>query len=472
MSISDNEDVTDTTYKQRDAKSPPRKIRHRRHHDEDTTDNSDAGKPFATRNAVLEGEEVIRLTYERVEELLNGSFGEERREEENSIVVIPSLVSLSTEFFKPGNVDGGTEGATYAASGRSVDAPSAMNIEQSFSADLPSSFPTLDNSTPFTPSLRPRDTFSFASSDSQDAGTGNVADRVRNDSLSDPPRYKRSVTPPIGPQGAPIPSHILRAMNNNVGEGDGTAAGVARGGEVAEPSTFELNNTPASPNRQQVFSTNYNNVSVQLSAPGRLGGTTMGEGFQQGPQHQPARYINVIQSLEAAIKRLKTRLKEAEGEATSSRVRSRSIGSTGDAPLSPMSPREAPTQAMIHRDNIDELEKVTITKLADIMLHPPVMKVVRLNGGEVEEVVRYIYDNLDERGEQKASFGDRNSTLSDHASIDDTESGGIILEDKLSSDKQSGYPDSQSVHASVATLGLSIPRRVCQHPFRRNDIVW
>ena len=34
------------------------------------------------------------------------------------------------------------------------------------------------------------------------------------------------------------------------------------------------------------------------------------------------------------------------------------------------------------------------------------------------------------------------------------------------------YPTSSHARRAVLNLGSSIPRRVCQHPFRRNDIVW
>uniref|UniRef100_A0A7S4S346 E3 ubiquitin-protein ligase n=1 Tax=Ditylum brightwellii TaxID=49249 RepID=A0A7S4S346_9STRA len=40
------------------------------------------------------------------------------------------------------------------------------------------------------------------------------------------------------------------------------------------------------------------------------------------------------------------------------------------------------------------------------------------------------------------------------------------------SSRPSHYPTTAAAHDAIMTLGHSIPRRVCQHPFRRNDIVW
>ena len=50
----------------------------------------------------------------------------------------------------------------------------------------------------------------------------------------------------------------------------------------------------------------------------------------------------------------------------------------------------------------------------------------------------------------------------------------IVLrpETKYPSDVTNEYPTSRAAHLAIASLGSSIPRRVCQHPFRRNDIVW
>ena len=126
---------------------------------------------------------------------------------EREIVVIPSLVSLCTterilgEFGEnaPDSGDGGVarpDGNTAAAS----LAPESMRM------DFPSSFPALGNDNSdrhgddFVPSLRPRQ--------NNNRDTSNTIGKSTNDS-SHGQRVTRPITPPIGPQGAPIPRYIL-----------------------------------------------------------------------------------------------------------------------------------------------------------------------------------------------------------------------------------------------------------------------
>lgn len=464
MSISD-EDTTSTTSK-RSAKSPPRKIRHR-----NPQNDQEEAKPPPNNDEDLK---TIPLTKEQVVEYVQCQVGEVLNQEQywkrNDIVVIPSLVSLSTDFF------------TGDASVGGVDVDTSSSAAAG-SLDFPSSFPTLKSgSDPFVSSLQPRQKNNTSQLGiSLESGSFGVVGGEINTSIDNELQSRRRpVTPPIGPQGAPIPRHVL----NQQGIGNAFES-VARGNNNNQTfiNNVEMLQEPSSPNARHVFSNNYQNASLQLSAPARLGQHIQQQSNSQGE----TKYINVVESLAEAVARMERRLEEGAAANTSMDTSAFRAGGEPHTPSRqpPSTPRRhlpstpvpsTPKQSSLYKDNIDELESETITQLAEIMLHPPVGKVVKC--GDEEEIVRYVWED----GPNDSCTDEPKSDLqmSDISMEDESKSKSLSINTSwhakptsaTSISTKSRYTTSKSAHAYVAMLGLSIPRRVCQHPFRRNDIVW
>jgi hypothetical protein len=480
MSISDED--TASTASKRSTKSPPRKIRHR----EDTsapTDNLNNSKASESNAAIFETvplstEQIVEYARCQVERVLQSQPPCSHLENSNIIAVIPSLVSLSTDFFTSrDNVY--ADSSHYGGSDAAAAAGAASSASGVTMLDFPSTFPALGTSgwNAFTPSLRPRQQNNVESSGG--SFMGEILQSTTEEHQQQQ-QQQRSVSPPIGPQGAPIPQHILDQMANG-NPVDAGSESVARGSNI---DTEEFNE-PSSPNPRQIFTTDYQNANVQLSAPARLGQSILHTSNQAtAVKSSDSKYINVVQSLAEAVKKMEQRLELGENAAINSFLSDRnntnpSFGQSPSSRLAPSTPRRnnassltstpvpsTPKQAL-HKDNIDELESSTITQLAEIMLHPPIAKIVKIGDGE-EQIVRYVWRDEKKNDDYTTEKTDLDSHMEGN---DDT---GVQLTnptfDNMTSKPR--YLTSQAAHASIANLGLSIPRRVCQHPFRKNDIVW
>ena len=146
---------------------------------------------------------------------------------------------------------------------------------------------------------------------------------------------------------------------------------------------------------------------------------------QQHPSRQQV-YINAVISLEHAVKRLEEKLKARKEDAASSAALAANNNSAA-----------AKAGGGNHNNNnvpqtMEEIERNVVTQLAEIMLHPP------------------------------TTHRAKKSSLMN----DDDDMGGAIS-------TSHHYPTIKAVQEYITQLGNSIPqRRVCQYPFKRNDIVW
>lgn len=473
MSISDE----DTTSKRSSStKSPPRKIRH-------CDPQNDEINTKDLRTITLTREEVIQYAHDQVREVLN----HEEYRRSNDIVVIPSLVSLRSiaEFYNP---DGD---ASDAAAAPALDS-TAVN-----SFDCTSSFPALGDdrrSNTMMPLLRSRQNNSLnLNGDNIDESTSGGQEQ----------QSKRPITPPIGPQGAPIPQHIFQQQRNSTQNVASAATGYTTFNNTATL------NEPVSPTPRQIFTTNYQNVNAQLSAPGRLGSSSMMQLRNNPANVRPGsggksevKHINVVQSLSEAVARMERRIEEGESAnanananiSPSTNTAADSISAFGQSPRTssrqaPLTPQRAkhsvpltPKQSSLYKDNIDELESSTITQLTEVMLHPPVCKVVHCQD-EKETFVQYTW-NKDDNGNdrEKNTNAELDSPIKRNYKVNESTQQplntfidatlNVQFNVQSSNTVKSRYPDSQSAHAEIAMIGLSIPRRVCQHPFKKNDIVW
>ena len=178
---------------------------------------------------------------------------------------------------------------------------------------------------------------------------------------------------------------------------------------------------------------------------------------------------------------MERRLVEGENAVLSTLSSAPSPFSTVESPRNPLTqpstPRRptqstpvpsTPKQSSLHKDRIDELESFTITKLADIMLHPPSYKVVSCEDGE--EIIKYLWTNESDVNHNSLD-GKEESEAKKRSIPTRCDAENYRTEQSLSGFK-CRYENSQEAHEAVTMLGLSIPRRVCQHPFKKNDIVW
>lgn len=524
MSISDNEDL-DT--KPPALKSPPRRVRHRH----GSQGSSEEGESLKEQYIKLSKEEQIEISYQRASALLSeDENGGGEREWNGEIVLIPSLVSLSKDFFLPIMSSSSSTAVTTPTTTRAMPsvnfgiaanaaspasfpeltvAPTSMATESSLAAVSSSSAGSSSaiGTTPYQlPMLKPRE----KSSGMEGGGGGGFSLLATKMQQQQPQRRRRPATPPIGPQGAPIPSHIYDDDFIRI-----TTPGIRRNAPISNSmdicignvSTALSNNTgnltilapPASPNR--VSSLNLNNDAVGLgSASGRLGERLLSNVQLQEQQQQSlqVQHINAVQSLEDAVTRLEIRLKDSEKKNAPAHGTLGGAGRvSGGAPntpsrggvnmsnnltsSTPTTPNNANQQKVFSRHDIDELESYTITQLAEIMLHPPTA-MIRSEGGD-----RFLWEedassDVNIRGgvESKENGPEEDVTM-DEGNDEENASNQLLLPIQSTATQQqkypitartSRYPNSQMAHLSIASLGLSIPRRVCQHPFKRNDIVW
>jgi len=245
--------------------------------------------------------------------------------------------------------------------------------------------------------------------------------------------------------------------------------------------------------------------------------------FQRLEQEREPVYINAVQSLELAVKKLEVKLKErkdAKVEAASqsaqlaaaanntavagtsrrgansnctspSRARASSsaaaAGSSASGTLGSSS-EEKKTKT------IEQLESTTLIKLANIMFHPPTGIVDGLqytwdDDTPKEDVCTLAPPRL---GQEDRDTDINESSFEEEVISEEVIMGGGSMSMSLdetppspptfksntlppppTAPNNNRYPNIQSIQSSITKLGLSIPtKRVCQYAFKKNDIVW
>jgi len=492
---------------------------------------------------------VMHLTNNHV----NNSNQYKKDDKVEEIAVIPSLVSLSDSFFfqQQSSVVGSVENSVAAAASSS----SSMN------------FATLNNTSTAAPTNTTNTTTSTAA-----GGQHNIQNlpslRPRMSTTTSSSRQPYSILTgsgsnnmngqgregwPVGPQGAIVPSHLLDELDNVIQVAGG--ANQSSTSVAARASSGGLSNTsnhqtaslaqppqppPNSPSRSFI-TTNLttNTFNHQSQSPGMNTNSPMGNrsrnvrerhaagtsrlAEQQQREVREPIYINAVQSLELAVKKLEVKLKErkdAKVEAASqsaaisaannttaagsgsSRISSASSGSprrratssTAAAGVSGMGVEEKKTKT------IEQLESSTLIKLANIMFHPPT---------GIVDGLQYTWDE-DENDTSKEGvctlappqFGqeDRDTDINESSFEEEVISEEVIMggadgSKSMSLDESPPSPPTfkfksntlppttttpnnrylniQSIQSSIIKLGLSIPtKRVCQYAFKKNDIVW
>ena len=485
MSISDNEDL-DT----KPAPRPPTKERKKGGGEVDINDGTGGRHP----KIILTPEQIKDVGYRRTASLLMGghdgvggasSFSdhdtmmatssptrEHDHDNDVEITVIPSLVSLSDDFFCPPPSPPVAAAASASANfnNNTVDdsVPFPVLTGSAASSGTRSRREISFAAHPHLPSLRPRLLTSYSSSS------------FYNNDYDPPPENW-----PIGPQGAPVPSHLLNADDDDeyeeVGAGRrSSASSAAENLQYNTSLTFQSSSTAASSSSsslhyyspQPSFTAAEDSAEATLNPPSSA--PTFGEPSplytaarrlssrhrrdsraQQRRQHQqpqPRPHINAVQSLDHAVRRLEERLNDKKPNNSNSR-------------------------------EVDEIECNIVTKLAEIMLHPPTSLIDD----------RYCWDDDDDgngngdemtddskmREEDKLrceAAGGKESV--DNCVEEDRESSNDAMDDSSSqpTSKQQTttprYTTISSVKASITASYSTLPRRVCQYPFKRNDIVW
>jgi hypothetical protein len=236
---------------------------------------------------------------------------------------------------------------------------------------------------------------------------------------------------------------------------------------------------------------------------------------QQHHQQQPPQvnFINAAQSLEHAVQRLEETLRQRDVDGHD--LSHRGLPGSGAYSISSPGGRNSADRK---NPSMEDLEVDTLTQLAEIMLHPPTEIVngrycwrgeteVKVGGDEdggcSEEVEkeggRMMMMNQSPSSPDEADNRQRNEEVHMEIGRDDVpedSQGNEKVHDEIMPDddvtkkslshpsslllpianllhKRSRYPTLNAAETSISTLGKSCPtRRVCQHPFRRNDIVW
>ena len=616
MSISDNEEYDTKPPARRPTDDAADSNKKKKHSDDGASSSQhvvgSSSEQRRLQRHVLTFEEQRDVSYQRTASLLFSSSDDALRnnsrrnslanihredDEDVEIAVIPSLVSLSDDFFHPpSTIETSTTAAAAASSSGAVN---NVNDERSSLSTARTAFPDFSSthstsSSTFTsntltanqatnnatqriqnlPTLRPRINNAPNPRGVYSILTGSglsVGSSSNNNNNSPPPE-----TWPVGPQGAPIPSHLLLVADQTVVNDGNNESSSARENEVERRRRTNNNNDgrrmadgaaltdaaasinpPRSP--QPSFSSDLNTDMLNnppLSAPSNLFGRTaqvasgtnvassannspsrlydggvrrerhnaaaaagrllprQPQQQQQQQQQQPV-YINAVHSLDHAVKRLESKLKArkeasaaaaAAGSTTSSSTTSPARSRTRSSSLgSQVAPPSANQQgAGGGEKTMEELELKTLTQLAEIMLHPPTSRIGNTNtycwdddnedgdGAKEEEeksscppsdkvVQKNGQDNMngdDDDGMSDGDGDDESIDIIEETTILHTTSSSSIHKSPSSTtittnNKKCRYPTIQSIQSSISTLGNSIPcRRVCQYPFKRNDIVW
>jgi len=467
------------------------------------------------------------------------------------IAVIPSLVSLSDTFFHQQQSSvGSVENNSVAAAASSSSSMNFATLNNTSSTapthNTTTSTATGQHNIQSLPSLRPRMSTTTSSSRQPYSiltGSGSL--------MNENNRSREGW--PVGPQGALVPSHLLDELDDVIQVAGGVGASQSNSVGVARASSGGLSNTsnhqtaslaqppqpPNSPSRSFIttnLTTNTFNQS-QSHSPGVNTNSPMGNrsrnvrerhaaGLQQqqqqrlGQDREPI-YINAVQSLELAVKKLEVKLKErkdakvdaalqsaqlaaADNTASSSRggsgassgsPRRRANSSFAVAGVSGMGVEEKKTKT------IEQLESTTLIKLANIMFHPPTSVVDGFQYTWDEEendtsvMKRDVCTLAPPPSNMQGLDPDINvneSSFEEEVISEEVIMGGGSMSMSLDESPPSPptfkfksntlpptttpnnrYPNIQSIQSSIIKLGLSIPtKRVCQYAFKKNDIVW
>jgi hypothetical protein len=513
MSVSDNEDLDTkpsaaSQQQPQPTETPPARRNQKRglNYSENVglVDSSRGGGGRHTvQNISLSHEQQVEISYRRAAMLLRGGAANEdgdsyNNKNEKEIVIMPSLVSLSDDFFKISNSD--DSGSDESSEG----APEML-------PDLPATNLNNNNSSGVVPRLRPR---LRGGSENECGNNNNNSGDVTMTTTTNAARLRDGW--PIGPHGAQVPSYLLDRINhdNNDGSasGDGSSPQVhslvasAAAARMTPPRPPPVATTPTTTGRNL-------QDSPQRSAARRVREImTQSEEQQllQQQQRQSQHFINITLSLEWAVTRLEETLRQRdENDTDNGVVGGGSRGLVGNGGYA--------------QTSVEEMESNTLTQLAEIMFHPPTHIVSGRYCWKDEDnhsKNNYKEDSgSDGKGEDewgrmrmttsplplaKMYIGEKNNNNSyydDKEGVsqvnnrnckenDDDEDVIMTPEDDSMSKKEqtpslllptitsllhkkSRYPTLHSAELSISSLGKSCPtRRVCQHPFRRNDIVW
>ena len=505
MSISDSEDLdTKPSAQPRPTETPPRRQKRGLNNNNNNCSGNDPqiGDGTVVQNMTLSSEQQMELSYQRTATLLRGvnSSGDYNGAKSNKeIIIIPSLVSLSDDFFKIHDKNNSND--NYDDEGGNNDLDGSHFSSSAALPDLPAN--NNNNNLSGPPRLRPRlnlrgNSSTSSSSDismtnnNNNSSSGGGGDNLGGNSVM--MSQQHLVRPrddwPIGPQGAQVPSYLLD--NNNGGGGNEL---------THSSSTNSLVDAAESPSAAAAGRNLQD--SPQRSAARRVR-EIMTRQQQKQQQSPPVHYINAVQSLEHAVQRLEETLRQrdVDGHDLSHR------GLPGSGAYSISSPG-----GKKKKPSMEDLEVGTLTQLAEIMLHPPTdivngrycwkgekeAKVVAgsddggggsdgSNGEKDDEGGRMMMmtsplppDEM-EIGKDDDNEGDGNGNWKDDNDAEmmmpdddmtNESSSSLLLPITSLLNKQSRYPTLNAAETSISTLGKSCPtRRVCQHPFRRNDIVW
>ena len=487
------------------------------------------------KNLRLSYDDQVDVSYRRTALLLRGGGGSGSvGEKKNEIIIMPSLVSLSDDFFNnsitPSNIENDVD--VMDSGDEMEESPETVSSENNFDSSSNNS-----SNVAGVPRLRPR---SLRDSQREQAGRALAAMFAENNNGSrnnDSSGSSSSVARPredwpIGPQGAQVPSYLLyprqddggvmvttgnSSNNNNNGSGgnEGGEQQSTLGGQLSSSSTSTNNllmmdtdtttNTPNTPPRVAAAAAaaqlpgQSNQDSPQRSAARRVREIMTRSQLQQHQspsssslQHQQRapsnQYINTAQSLEFALNRLEERLRQLDNH----------------------------EKEHNSNQNEDVVEAHMLTELAEIMLHPPTDVINgtycwkgddegdnKKKGGDHEEGVTMsstllsattddtnIVDLSSSNG-QMVGGGNNYDACNKQDDDDETKDVMMMQEEDDDGDDVSPrlpaiattllinqntprhYSTLQSAKQSITSIGKSCPtRRVCQHPFRRNDIVW
>lgn len=559
MSISDNEDLDQKPSAKKTTEDSPsssstnnnsRRAQKRGLNNNNWSGSDDndekagiQGRNIVHKNLRLSYEDQVDVSYRRTALLLRGGVGSGSVDEKkNEIIIMPSLVSLSDDFFNnsitPSNIENDVD---VMDSGDVMgESPEVVSSENNFDSSSNNS-----RNVAGVPRLRPRSLRDSQRREQAGRALVSMFAENNNDSLNNESSGSSSVGRPredwpIGPQGAQVPSYLLyprqeedvmgntgQSSNNSNNRNGGNEEGVATrsggeqqstlGGQMSSSSTSTNSllmmdtdttaNTPNTPPRVAAAAAaaaaqlpgRSNQDSPQRSAARRVREIMTRQQQHQSPsslQHQQQapsnQYINTAQSLEFAINRLEERLRQIDNN-----------------------------EKEHHNSNQNEnmVEAHMLTELAEIMLHPPTDVI---NG-------TYCWKGDDDDESDNKNEGDDNeeevtlsSTLLSATTTDDTNivdlsssnepmvGGGnnydasnkrdgddenkdvMVMQEEedddgddvsprlpaiattlINQETPRHYSTLQSAKQSITSIGKSCPtRRVCQHPFRRNDIVW
>ena len=517
MSISDSEDLDSKPAAQpRATETPRRQKRGLNKNNNHGSGSSISSAAAAVPNMTLSNEQQIELSYQRAASLLRGMNNSDHHGNNKAIIIMPSLVSLSDDFFNINNNTANTINHAQVLE-------DMMSIEQPFSLaflpDLPSNtnnIGSVASSAAATASignnnstvmggrrLQPRLNSSLGSDAilSTSSGDNNAMNNNLSNSGDDDLGNSTREDWPIGPQGAQVPEYLFERMNNinnnNIDGGNNHITGqmmthsssstndfVDIADILAAGSAFPSPQQPTAAAAATTVAGRNLQESPQRSAARRVRQIMTRHQQQPSSQQQssqhPPRFINAVESLEHAVQRLEETLRQRDVDGHDG-IR----GLPGSGAYSISSPGGSRKKK---NPSMEDVEVGTLTQLAEIMLHPPTQI---LNGkyswrdnesAMMPETCILCNDDgkMDVGGYDQGRGGeDENNDddiIADNNDLMNTSPSPTtskVLPITTLVERKSRYSTLNAAQSSISTLGKSCPiRRVCQHPFRRNDIVW